>query len=39
MEQVQLEFREMDIQKVNEINSLNEEIQELCASEVKALLM
>ena len=39
MEQVQLEYWEMDIQKVHEINSLNEEAEELWASEVKDLLM
>ena len=39
MEQVQLEYWEMDIQKVYEINSLNEEVEELWASEVKDLLM
>ena len=39
MEQVQLEYWEMDIQKVHEINSLNEEVEELWASEVKDLLM
>ena len=28
MEQVQMDYRQMDIQKVNEINFLNEEVEE-----------
>ena len=39
MEQAQTEYREMDIQKVNEFNFLNEELRNLQASGAKTWLI
>ena len=39
MEQVQIEYWEMNVEKVKEFNFLNEEVQDLRVGRVKAWLM